>query len=81
MGDYCPGYDIIAETATGLKRISVKGLPAGNGKRAAWWEFADGTYGTLAVVRINVTSLKRQAHSRLWLRQRAPSTLVRELDL
>jgi hypothetical protein len=46
---------------TGLKRISAKGLRAGNGKIAAWWEFADeGNSDWLALVRVNVETGARE---------------------
>ncbi|HTD16120.1 MAG TPA: hypothetical protein VK673_13140 [Chthoniobacterales bacterium] len=61
MGDCWPGYDLVAETAAGLKRISVKGLRAGNGKIASWWQFSDeADWDWLALVRVNVETGERE---------------------
>jgi hypothetical protein len=54
-----PGYDLVAKTAAGLTRVSVKGLRAGNGKQAAFWRFDVDGWDWLALIRIDVVDGRR----------------------
>ena len=62
MPDGWPVYDLMAETASGSARISVKALRYGSGQIAGWWEFKPDNFDWLALVRANEVTLEIVAY-------------------